>query len=97
MVKRFGFTWSFLSLTLNAKDLNNDPVAPTESWLPFKCDAQLQTGRFIAGSTGDQISVTYSAFVAPNSGMNFSIGGMIKDHNGIERKILGFEFNYLLV
>ena len=94
---RFGFTWYLQSLTGGGVDANNDPIAQTATWTPFKCDAQSQSGRFIVSATGDQINLTYSVFYAPGQGLTFLNGGTVKDHHGVERKVLESEFNYLSV
>lgn len=98
MVNRFGFTWYLQSLSGGGGvDANNDPIDPISTWTPFKCDAQSQSGRFVVGATGDQINLTYSVFVAPGQGLTFSKGSTVKDHHGVERKVLESEFNYLSV
>jgi hypothetical protein len=97
MVTRYGFTWYLLSLTGGGVDANNDPIAQTAIWTPFLCDAQLASGRFVVGATGDQITLTYSVFFAPGQGLTFVKGGTVKDHHDVERIILESEFNYLSV
>jgi len=94
---RYGFTWSLQTLTGGGVDLNNDPIAKTIGWIPFICDAQLQTGRFIVSGSGDKINITYAVYVAPQQGLTFLKGVNVKDHNGVERIISGTEYNYFTV
>ena len=94
---RFGFTWYLQSLSGGGLDANYDPIPQTAIWTPFKCDAQLASGRFVLGATGDQINLTYSVFFAPGQGLTFLKGATVRDHHGVERIVLESEFNYLSV
>ena len=92
---RYGFTWYLQTLTGGGVDANNDPIAQIATWVPFKCDAQLQSGRFIVGGSGDKINITYAVYVGQE--LTFSKGVNVKDHNGVERSILGTEYNFFIV
>jgi len=94
---RYGFTWYLQTLTGGGVDANNDPIAQTVDWIPFVCDAQLQTGRFVVSGLGDKINITYAVYVAPGQELTFLKGVNVKDHNGVERIILGTEYNYFMV
>jgi hypothetical protein len=94
---RFGFNWFLLSLSAGGLDANNDPIAQVATWIPFVCDAQSASGRFIVGNNGDQINISYAVFVAPGQNVSFVKGGTVRDHLGTERIILETEYNYLTV
>lgn len=86
MVKRYGYTWEYLTVVLKPNDADGNPVAPTETWTSFECDVQTSSGRFVTNSNGDKIAVSYSLFTKVNTGL--SIGGKVKDENGTEYIVL---------
>jgi len=91
---RYGYTWSIATLSgASGQDANNDPIQPTKTWKTFLCDAQPSTGRYTVGQNGDKIAIAYQVFAMPNQGITLSRGGLIKDHEGIERTILSLEYN----
>ena len=94
---RYGFIWHLQTLTGGGVDANNDPIAPTESWTPFICDAQSGSGNFSVSSTGDKINISYLVYYALGQGLTFKKGARVNDHNGIERIILESEYNYFTV
>lgn len=93
---RYGFTWNLQTLTGGGVDANNDPIPQIATWTPFICDAQLQTGRFVVNGLGDKINITYSVYVSDKE-LTFLKGATVKDHNNVERVILGTEYNYFMV
>ena len=97
---RYGFTWHLQTLSGGGVDSNNDPVAQTETWTPFICDAQLASagsGFFTVGGSGDKILIAYVVWVAPGQGLTFQKGANVRDHNGTTRIILENEYNYFSV
>ena len=62
MVDRYGYTWEYLTTSGGGEDADGNPIASTETWVPFSCDVQTSAGNFIVGTNGDNITVTYSLF-----------------------------------
>lgn len=93
MVNRYGYTWQIAVLSGGGKDINNDPIPQDKEWTNFKCDAQPATGRYIVGQNGDKIEISYQVWAMPNQGITLSRGGLVKDHEGVERIILQSEYN----
>lgn len=79
MVERYGYIWEYLTTTGGGIDANGDPIAASEVWTEFECDIQTSSGRFVAGTNGDNIPVTYSIFTPVNTGI--IRGGKVR--NGI--------------
>lgn len=94
---RFGYTWGIATLSGGGTDQNNDPIQQTKTWKAFKCDAQPQTGRYMVSQNGDRIDINYLVFAMPNSGIILTRGGLVKDHEGIERTIVSLEYNAFTV
>lgn len=69
MVKRYGYTWEYLTVSGGGKDNDGNPIEPTESWTPFQCDEQAETSRFVVGQNGDNIPVSYSLYTNVNTGL----------------------------
>src|SRR5665648_1029767 len=90
---RFGNIWNIATLSGGGVDDNNDPIPGTIDWKPFKCDAQPSDGYYAAGKDGDQINLSYRVWVMPNQGIILKRGGLVRDHDGIERIILQPEYN----
>ena len=88
MVNRYSYIWEYLTTTGGGEDADGNPVAATETWVPFECDVQTSSGRFVAGANGDKINVSYSLFtkvdildatkVRDDSGNEFTV---LQKHN----------------
>ena len=90
---RFGYIWSIATLSGGGTDANNDPIPYVKTWTTFKCDAQPSTGRYTISPSLDQIEIAYQVWAMPNQGITLTRGGLVKDHDGIERIILSCEYN----
>jgi len=62
MVNRYGYIWEYLTTSGGGEDADGNPIAATEVWVPFECDVQTSSGRFVVGTNGDNITITYSLF-----------------------------------
>ena len=94
---RYGYIWSIATLSGGGTDANTDPIQQTKTWKTFLCDAQPSTGRYMVNQNGDKIEIAYLVFAMPNQGIILKRGGLVKDHEGIERTILSLEYNTFTV
>ena len=95
MVNRYGYNWEYLTLTGGGDDSDGNPIAATQTWTSFECDVQTASGRFVAGETGDNISVTYSIYTKVET--NLIRGGKVRDENDKEYTVLqahNYTLNY---
>lgn len=90
---RYGYIWSVATLSGGGVDVNNDSIQQSKTWKTFKCDAQPSTGSYTVGQNGDKIEIAYQCWAMPNQGVILTRGGLVKDHDGIERIILSCEYN----
>ena len=86
MVNRYGYIWEYLTTIGGGEDADGNPIAATETWVPFECDVQTSYGRFVVGTNGDNITITYSLFT------KIDVLGAVR-----VRSDKGIEFNVLQI
>lgn len=85
---RYSYIWDYLTTTGGGEDVDGNPIAATQTWVPFECDVQTSAGRFIVGPNGDNINVTYSIFTEINT-----LGAVkLRDDKGVEYVVLQNHF-----